>query len=81
MHDWMLTKEGAFAVGIESVTLIAFSLLANIFKDDDKNVFKRHIAAVWPYCRGLHERPQKCLQGYSKYVAHAGEFSIRRARS
>ena len=51
MHDWLLTPEGVAIAALESITLIAFSLLANIYSDNDENAFKRYIAIAWPYCR------------------------------
>lgn len=51
MHDWMMTPEGISTVSKFSVTLIGFSLLANIFSDKDENAFKRYIAISWPYVR------------------------------
>jgi len=51
MHDWMVTPEGVVAVAVESVFLIGFSLLANIFSDESKCAFKKYVALLWPYCR------------------------------
>ncbi|STX30125.1 transmembrane protein [Legionella beliardensis] len=51
LHEWTLTPEGMLVAATESITLIAFSMLANYFKDSDKNLFKRYIAILWPYLR------------------------------
>ncbi|WP_133131195.1 hypothetical protein [Legionella yabuuchiae] len=51
MHDWMCTPGGALIAATEAITIIAFSLLANTFKDNDPNAFKRYIAILWPYVR------------------------------
>lgn len=51
MHNWLVTPEGVAIAAVESITLIAFSLLANIYADNDKTAFKRYIAIAWPYCR------------------------------
>ena len=51
MHGWMLTPEGIAAVAVESIVLISFSFLANVFSDKDPNKAKRFIAVVWPYLR------------------------------
>ncbi|MGQ3889591.1 hypothetical protein ACQUW5_11225 [Legionella sp. CNM-1927-20] len=51
MHEWTLTPAGMLVAATESITLIVFSMLANHFKDSDKNLFKRYIAVTWPYLR------------------------------
>ncbi len=51
MHDWMMTPAGIAAAAVESVFIISFSLLGNVFKDDDENAFKRYISILWPYFR------------------------------
>lgn len=51
MHDWMLTSRGLETTAIEAITLIMFSMLANVYSDDDKNLLKRYIAISWPYVR------------------------------
>jgi len=51
MHDWMITPGGIVVSALEGITLISFSLMANIFSDKDKNAFKRYIAITWPYVR------------------------------
>ncbi|WP_419419847.1 hypothetical protein ACNVED_00650 [Legionella sp. D16C41] len=51
MHEWTLTPTGILVAATESITLIVFSMLANHFKDSDKNLLKRYIAITWPYIR------------------------------
>ncbi|WP_131782066.1 hypothetical protein [Legionella gresilensis] len=51
LHEWTLTPTGILVAATESITLIVFSMLANHFKDSDKNLFKRYIAVTWPYLR------------------------------
>jgi hypothetical protein len=53
MHNWMVTPAGIAVAATESITLIAFSLMANHFSDDDENWFKRYIAVLWPYARDV----------------------------
>lgn len=51
MHDWMMTPGGLAAVASESVFIIAWSLMGNIFEDDDKNTLKSWTVALWGYAR------------------------------
>lgn len=51
MHEWMMTPAGALAVGSESVLLIVWSMMGNVFKDDDPKLFKRYAALFWGYNR------------------------------
>ncbi|MDP1603461.1 MAG: hypothetical protein Q8M03_09380 [Legionella sp.] len=53
MHDWLLTPAGIAIAATESITIIAFSLMANHFTDENKNQFKRFIAVLWPYARDV----------------------------
>lgn len=51
MQAWMKTPVGMATATSSSISLVAFSLLANHFSDKDKNLFKRYIAVTWPYTR------------------------------
>ena len=54
MHEWMMTPEGIAVAATESVSIIVFSLLANIFDDKDQTSdVKRYIAVIWPYIRDV----------------------------
>ncbi len=72
MHDWMLTPAGMAAAAIESITIIAFSILANIFDDKDKNAFKRYVAVVWPYCRDTMKGLKNAYKGVRSTLQAAG---------
>ena len=64
MHDWMTTPEGMAVAAVESISLIAFSMLANIFDDEDKSsAFKRYIAITWPYCRDTMKGLKNAYKG------------------
>ena len=63
MHNWMMTPAGIAAAAAESITLIGFSLLANLFSDDDKNAFKRFIAIIWPYVRDTTKGLKNAYKG------------------
>ena len=51
MHNWAMTPAGIAVAALESVGMIVFSMLGNLFKDKDKNFLKRYIAITWPYVR------------------------------
>lgn len=51
MHDWMVSPAGIAVAAIESVGLVVFGMLANYLNDNDKNLFKRYLVTIWPYCR------------------------------
>ncbi|WP_051555207.1 hypothetical protein [Legionella fairfieldensis] len=65
MHDWMVAPEGILITATSSLTLIAFSLLANHFDDekDKKNTFKRYINTIWPYCRDILKGLKNAYKG------------------
>lgn len=63
MHEWMMTPAGMAAAAAESITIIGFSLLASVFKDDDKTAFKRYIAILWPYCRDTMKGLKNAYKG------------------
>lgn len=51
MHEWMMTPSGLIITASLSLSLIVFDVLGNIFDDEDKDLLKKHIAIIWPYCR------------------------------
>lgn len=51
MHHWLVSPEGAAIAAFESITLIVFSLLGNLYSEKSKSTFERYIAVAWPYCR------------------------------
>lgn len=63
MHEWMVTPGGALAAASEAVVFIGFSLLANLFKRNDKQALKRYIAILWPYCRDTMKRLKNAYKG------------------
>lgn len=63
MHDWMLTPAGIVGTALSSIGVIVFSLLANHFKDDDKNALKRFIAISWPYIRDMGKAVKNSFKG------------------
>lgn len=63
MHDWMMTPGGIAVSAFEGITLISFSLMANIFSDKDKNAFKRYIAITWPYLRDAMKGMKNAYKG------------------
>ncbi len=63
MHDWLMEPGGALAGAASSITLIVFSMLANHFDDGDKNLFKKYIAVVWPYCRDTMKGLKNAYKG------------------
>ncbi|CEG62302.1 hypothetical protein [Legionella micdadei] len=63
MHDWLMEPGGALAAASSSIVLIAFSMLANHFNDEDPNAFKRYIAILWPYCRDTMKGLKNAYKG------------------
>ncbi|KTD24958.1 transmembrane protein [Legionella lansingensis] len=53
MEDWVIEPVGMAVLLQNTTTLVVFSMLGNHFKSDDKNILKRYIAIIWPYCRDL----------------------------
>lgn len=75
MHDWMETPAGAAVAATEAITLVTFSLLANIFDDNDKNAFKRYIAIAWPYCRDSLKGLKNAYKGVRNSLQAVGMLS------
>lgn len=63
MHEWMITPEGLIITALESIGLIIFSYAGNVFKDNDKNVLKRHLAMLWPYFRDALKAVKNTYKG------------------
>lgn len=63
MHEWLLTPGGIATAASSAITLIVFSMLANHFDDDDKNLFKRYVAILWPYCRDAMKGLKNAYKG------------------
>lgn len=63
MHDWMMTPAGAAIAATEAVFITAFSLIANVFDDKDKDAFYRYIAIIWPYCRDTMKGLKNAYKG------------------
>ncbi|CEK12131.1 hypothetical protein [Legionella hackeliae] len=68
MHDWMLTPEGIAVAASSTITLVVFAMLANHFKDDDKNQFKAFVATAWPYCRDTMKGLKNAYKGFRSAV-------------
>lgn len=51
LHDWMNTAPGASIVTLETICIIALSMVGNVFSDNDKNPLIRGMAWFWPYFR------------------------------
>jgi hypothetical protein len=52
MHNWMMTPTGFATSSVEAITIISFSLIANIYdNEENKNSFQKFITSVWPYMR------------------------------
>ncbi|MFA5960538.1 MAG: phage holin family protein [Tatlockia sp.] len=68
VHDWMVTPAGLIAAASGSVALIAFSVLATQFSDDDANAFKRYTAILWPYARDALKALKNSYKGWRSQV-------------
>ena len=75
MHDWMMTPAGIAVAASESVFIVAFSMLANIFDDKDKSAFKRYIALLWPYCRDTMKGLKNAYKGIRSTLQAVGMLS------
>ncbi len=63
MHDWLISPAGAILAGVFSISLIGFSMLANHFDDDDKDLLKSYIAILWPYFRDIMKGLKNAYKG------------------
>jgi hypothetical protein len=73
MHEWMASPQGALIAATEALTIISFSLLANTFKANDPNSFKRFIATIWPYLRDTMKGLKNAYKGVRGTM---GAFSL-----
>ncbi len=72
MHDWMLTPEGIAIAATESIVLIGFSLLANVFSECSKTDFQKYISIAWPYCRDTMKGLKNAYKGMRSTLQIAG---------
>jgi hypothetical protein len=63
MHDWMLTTKGLETVALEAIFFIMFSMLANVYSDNDADLLKRYIAISWPYVRDTGKALKNAFKG------------------
>ena len=75
MQDWMRTSSGVAVAATETITLVAFSFLANIFDDKDQKAFKRYIAIAWPYCRDSIKGLKNAYKGVRSSLQTVGMLS------
>ncbi len=81
MHDWLVTPEGVVIAAFESITLIAFSMMANIYSDKENpsspnnSAFKRYIAIAWPYCRDSMKGLKNAYKGVRSTLLAFGNMS------
>lgn len=75
MNDWMGTSSGVAVAATETITLVVFSFLANIFDDKDEKAFKRYIAIAWPYCRDSIKGVKNAYKGVRSSLQTIGILS------
>ncbi|MBA2710808.1 MAG: hypothetical protein H0U57_09480 [Tatlockia sp.] len=63
MHEWLVSPLGAVLAASSSIFLVGFSMLANHFDDDDKDIIKSLIATYWPYLRDLMKGLKNAYKG------------------
>lgn len=63
MNDWMRTSTGILTTAATSTTLIIFSMLANHFDEEDKNLFKSCITTLWYHCRNTMKGLKNAYKG------------------
>lgn len=73
MHEWMMSPTGFAISNAEAVTIIGFSLIANVYDSEkNKNSLQKFITSVWPYMRdgmkGL-KNGYKGVRGLSQAVS------------
>ncbi|WED43007.1 hypothetical protein [Legionella cardiaca] len=81
MHEWLLTPEGVAIAVSSSVSMVVFSMLANHFKDDDKNQLKSFIATVWPYLRDSMKGLKNAYKGVRSAIQVAEILGGQNLRS
>ena len=62
MHNWLLSPEGIAGFVFTGV-LVIFSIFGNVFKDSDKNFFKKYTAKLWPYVRDVIKSTKNAYKG------------------
>ena len=75
MHVFLMSPGGLIFAALETICLVAFSMMANCFKDSDANRFKRYIAAIWPYLRDAFKGLKNAFRGWRNAVLSAGLLS------
>ncbi|OGV44897.1 MAG: hypothetical protein A3F46_06100 [Legionellales bacterium RIFCSPHIGHO2_12_FULL_42_9] len=69
MHSWMLTPVGLAVAALESVFLIAFSMLANYHTQQPvQNLFNKYLIQSWPYFRDSLKGLKNSYKGISSLL-------------
>ena len=64
MHDMMMTPAGIIGITLESLFLVTFSVLAVKFENESTDVYKKFIAAAWPYFRDVIKGLKNAYKGW-----------------
>jgi hypothetical protein len=68
MQKFMGTIEGGLIAGVESVFIISLALFAHGWGEDNKNKWKRYIAASWPYIRDTLKGLKNTQKGFRSII-------------
>lgn len=68
MHDMMMTPGGIIAITLETIFLVAFSVLAVKFENEKEDSFKKFIATAWPYFRDVMKGLKNAYKGWRSAV-------------
>ena len=68
MHDFILTPAGFITAVLESIFLVAFSVLAVKFDNEKEDNYKKFIATAWPYFRDVIKGLKNAYKGWRSTV-------------
>jgi hypothetical protein len=68
MHEVMMTPSGIIAMVVESLFLVAFSVLAVKFDSEKEDSYKKCIASAWPYFRDVMKGLKNAYKGWRSAV-------------
>lgn len=68
MHHWMMSPTGFIVTALESIAIIACSIIANQVDSKSKGGYKQFIALIWPYVRDAMKASKNGLRGVRSLI-------------
>lgn len=80
LHDLLVSPEGIAIATMVSLGLISFSVMGNLFNDNDKVAIRRYIAKSWPYMRDSLKGVKNSFKGIRSALTVASVITTQDLR-